>query len=81
MSPSPPGLTSVTHDDVENPATISHQQLSTLAIHADDNLNRTADVSPALHVSTTFRYAANPDELRPARDVDVSGPISSSYQL
>lgn len=44
---------------------------STLAVHADDILNRTQDVAPPLHVSTTFRYASNPDELVSARDLQV----------
>ncbi|KAF2755481.1 PLP-dependent transferase [Pseudovirgaria hyperparasitica] len=39
--------------------------LSTLALHADDILNSTTDVAPALHVSTTFRYPENPDDLVP----------------
>ena len=45
-------------------------------MHADDDLNRTTDVSPALHVSTTFRYASNPADLKPASDLAVS-PLSS----
>ena len=44
---------------------------STRAIHADDILNSSTDVAPALHVSTTFRYASNPDELLAASDVTV----------
>lgn len=44
---------------------------ATLAIHADDRLNaHTADVAPALHVSTTFRYSNNPTDLVPAADED-----------
>ena len=46
-------------------------QASTIAIHADDILNRDSDVAPAFHVSSTFRYASNPAELVPARDVKV----------
>jgi cystathionine gamma-synthase len=39
---------------------------STLAIHADDHLNtRLADVAPPIHVSTTYRYAADPGLLSP----------------
>jgi len=51
----------------------NHHQ-STLAIHADDDLNRTTDVSPALHVSTTFRYGSNPDDLITAAEL-VVGPL------
>ena len=43
----------------------------TLAIHADDYLNRVPDVAPPLHVATTFRYADDPDKLVPARELDV----------
>lgn len=51
---------------------------STLAVHADDAVNSTTDVAPAMHVSTTFRYSSNPDELRPTNDDDVSIlPINS----
>ncbi|KAK5005547.1 hypothetical protein LTR28_007584 [Elasticomyces elasticus] len=38
---------------------------STLAMHADDSINDSTDVAPALHVSTTFRYPDDPDALRP----------------
>jgi len=41
---------------------------STLAIHADDRLNQATDVAPALHVSTTFRYSSDPDQLVPVGD-------------
>lgn len=39
--------------------------LSSLAIHADDSLNSGTDVAPPLHVSTTYRYSHNPDDLQP----------------
>ncbi|KAL9102346.1 MAG: hypothetical protein Q9163_002496 [Psora crenata] len=42
---------------------------STLAVHADDILNEGSDVAPAFHVSSTFRYATNPNELVTARDL------------
>lgn len=38
---------------------------STRALHADDVLNVVTDVAPPLHLSTTFRYSDNPDELVP----------------
>lgn len=47
---------------------------STLGVHADDALNSTTDVAPALHVSTTFRYASDPDKLVPIHDTDVQKP-------
>ena len=50
---------------------------STLAIHADDILNKGSDVAPALHVSSTFRYASDPNDLVPARDLKVCVPAAS----
>lgn len=54
--------------------------LATLTVHGDDDVNKipsalqqeVSDVAPALHVSTTFRYSRNPDELVEAKDCDVS---------
>ena len=45
---------------------------ATLAIHADDHLNSYADVAPALHISTTFRYENDPEKLHPVADEEVS---------
>ncbi|KAH1513120.1 hypothetical protein KXX06_005143, partial [Aspergillus fumigatus] len=42
---------------------------STRSLHADDELNVVTDVAPPLHVSTTFRYSDNPDELVPLTDL------------
>ena len=48
---------------------------ATQAIHADDHLNIIEDVAPPLHVATTFRYASNPDHLRPTTEAnDVTLP-------
>ncbi|KAJ9105567.1 hypothetical protein QFC19_003549 [Naganishia cerealis] len=62
-------------------------KLATLTIHADDAVNtlpasggrEVADVAPALHVSTTFRYPRNPDELVEAKDVDLETLESHVY--
>jgi len=45
---------------------------STQAVHADDIHSSSADVAPAMHVSTTFTYSKNPDELIPFWERDVS---------
>ncbi|KAI9876796.1 MAG: hypothetical protein M1830_005697 [Pleopsidium flavum] len=50
---------------------ISTLSPATQAIHADDHLNRAEDVAPAMHVSTTFRYASKPEDLVPAKDLDI----------
>jgi hypothetical protein len=45
---------------------------ATLSLHADDFLNTANDVSPAIHISTTYRYTRNLEELRPIQEEDVS---------
>lgn len=43
---------------------------STLTIHADDCLNvNLPDVTPSLHLSTTFRYTSTVSDLIPAKDL------------
>jgi hypothetical protein len=49
--------------------------LSSQCIHADDFLNDTQDVAPAVHVSTTFRYNRNPESLVPIARRDVRSPM------
>ncbi|KAL2173349.1 pyridoxal phosphate-dependent transferase [Thermothelomyces heterothallicus CBS 202.75] len=44
--------------------------LASRSIHADDYTNTHVAVAPPMHVSTTFRYPRNPDELVPWSDVD-----------
>ena len=60
--------------------------LSTLSIHADDPINSGTDVAPALHTSTTFRYASDPARLQPADDLDIpdrepGGPVASDAHI
>lgn len=65
----------------------ANQSISTLSVHADDKLNdlppslsqRVQDVAPALHVSTTYRFASNPDDLVEAKDADVSSDRNTAY--
>lgn len=51
---------------------------ATRALHADEHLNHYTDVTPAMHVSTTFRYSNKPEELEPVSDADVG---SHDWQL
>lgn len=44
---------------------------ATRALHADEHLNQYLDVSPAMHVSTTFRYSNEPAKLEPLSDAHV----------
>lgn len=41
---------------------------ATQALHADDPLNRVTDVAPPIHLSTTFRYPNEPENLIPSED-------------
>jgi hypothetical protein len=36
---------------------------ATVAIHADDVLNQLTDVAPPIHLSTTYRFPPNPEDL------------------
>lgn len=45
--------------------------LSSRSIHADDYINTHRAVAPPMHVSTTFRYSRNPDEMVPWKNTDV----------
>ncbi|EOD48628.1 putative cystathionine gamma-synthase protein [Neofusicoccum parvum UCRNP2] len=53
--------------------------LSTLGIHGDDWLAKSADIAPPLHVSTTFRYSSNPDELGTAEHDAPSVDVPPVY--
>ncbi|KAF6226350.1 hypothetical protein HO133_009216 [Letharia lupina] len=75
-SAAPMGINAVSHSEPPHSTQTLHHP-STLAIHADDQLNRSTDVSPALHVSTTFRYASNPDDLVPAKDLKGPQPLDA----
>lgn len=50
-------------DAVALASRLQHLSLSAQAIHADDFLNSHAAVAPPMHVSTTFRYSRNPEDL------------------
>ncbi|KAI0136424.1 Cys/Met metabolism PLP-dependent enzyme-domain-containing protein [Xylariales sp. AK1849] len=62
----------------QSPATrLQHLSLSTQTIHADDFLNSHQDVAPPMHVSTTFRYSRNPDELKQWANENPNNPHDS----
>jgi hypothetical protein len=46
--------------------------LSSRGVHADDGIAAHRAVAPAMHVSTTFRYSDNPDELTFWNNANVS---------
>ncbi|SPN97201.1 related to putative cystathionine beta-lyase [Cephalotrichum gorgonifer] len=51
--------------------------LASRSIHADDNVSAHRAVAPAMHVSTTFRYSDNPDDLGYMNNQDPSAPKDS----
>jgi cystathionine gamma-synthase len=48
----------------ETPGAGRTLSLATRSVHADDLLAAQTDVAPAMHVSTTFRYSDDPDQLK-----------------
>ncbi|KAI0889822.1 PLP-dependent transferase [Annulohypoxylon maeteangense] len=56
---------------------LHHLSLSAQSIHADDFLNSHQAVAPPMHVSTTFRYSNNPDELKLWVNVNPANPHDS----
>ncbi|AEO65431.1 uncharacterized protein THITE_2112405 [Thermothielavioides terrestris NRRL 8126] len=52
--------------------------LASRSVHADDYTNTHPAVAPPMHVSTTFRYADNPEELVPWSDF-TPPPAETSY--
>ncbi|KAB5530480.1 pyridoxal phosphate-dependent transferase [Coniochaeta sp. 2T2.1] len=51
--------------------------IASLSVHADDYINSHRAVAPPLHTSTTFRYAADPDDLVPWDNLDPNAPHDS----
>ncbi|KAG5931075.1 hypothetical protein E4U53_001961, partial [Claviceps sorghi] len=47
---------------------LARLSLSSRTIHADDFISAHRAVAPAMHVSTTFRYSHDPDELHRSGD-------------
>lgn len=74
---------------VEVDTSINHLNLETLspstrAVHADDPLNVVTDVAPPVHVSTTFRYPSDPEQLKPfhqrqANEFEATEHVYSRY--
>ncbi|KAI0538267.1 Cys/Met metabolism PLP-dependent enzyme-domain-containing protein [Xylaria digitata] len=53
---------------------LQHLSLSAQTVHADDFLNSHTAVAPPMHVSTTFRYSRNPDDLSYMNNTSPSRP-------
>ncbi|KAI7191643.1 cystathionine beta-lyase [Hortaea werneckii] len=56
---------------VPQPPGTPRNSIATRSVHADDPINSYTDVAPALHVSSTFRYPHDPDQLHPTDDLDI----------
>ncbi|KAI1780130.1 PLP-dependent transferase [Hypoxylon cercidicola] len=56
---------------------LQHLSLSAQTIHADDFLNSHQSVAPPMHVSTTFRYNDDPDQLRAWENINPNNPYDS----
>ncbi|KAJ2986012.1 hypothetical protein NUW58_g5235 [Xylaria curta] len=57
------GAEPVKQDVATQASRLQHLSLAAQTIHADDYLNAHNGVAPPMHVSTTFRYSRNPDDL------------------
>lgn len=54
--------------------------LASRSVHADDYINNHQAVAPPMHVSTTFRYSRNPDDLVAWENLNVPCPhLSPSH--
>ncbi|TVY47006.1 putative trans-sulfuration enzyme [Lachnellula occidentalis] len=78
MSASVPGLNGNQNGEDHTPDhRLTNLSLSSKTLHADDFLNKTQDVAPALHVSTTYRYDRDPDKLQTLASL---GPDHPAYE-
>lgn len=51
--------------------------LASRSVHADDYINNHQSVAPPMHVSTTFRYNRDPDQLKPWDNINPNAPYDS----
>lgn len=59
--------------------TKSKLSLASRLVHADDGISTHRAVAPAMHVSTTFRYNDDPDQLQPEIYTDASLDIPPKW--
>ncbi|RNJ61214.1 hypothetical protein D7B24_000067 [Verticillium nonalfalfae] len=74
MSNTNPQPTASGHASGAQPKQLS---LATRAIHSDDHISAHRAIAPAMHVSTTFEYSRNPDDLKHWDNTDPSAPLDS----
>ncbi|KAL2759140.1 hypothetical protein ACRALDRAFT_1062184 [Sodiomyces alcalophilus JCM 7366] len=68
---------SVSRLSLGNGKGLDHLALSSRTVHADDHISSHRAIAPALHVSTTFDYSRNPDELTAWDNRDPAAPLDS----
>ncbi|KAK4197045.1 Cys/Met metabolism PLP-dependent enzyme-domain-containing protein [Triangularia verruculosa] len=51
--------------------------MASRSVHADDYINNHQAVAPPMHVSTTFRYNRDPEQLRPWDNINPNAPYDS----
>ncbi|PWI75005.1 cystathionine beta-lyase [Purpureocillium lilacinum] len=51
--------------------------LASRTVHGDDHISAHRAVAPAMHVSTTFRYSDDPDQLLGFDNIDPAAPLDS----
>ncbi|KAI1326193.1 pyridoxal phosphate-dependent transferase [Xylariaceae sp. FL0255] len=66
--------TPVKIDEAAPTSPYENWSLSAKTIHVDDVLNTHSAVAPPMHVSTTFRYSQNPDDLIPDKFQSPDNP-------
>ncbi|KAF3344805.1 Dolichyl pyrophosphate Glc1Man9GlcNAc2 alpha-1,3-glucosyltransferase [Verticillium dahliae VDG2] len=74
MSNKTPQPTASGHTSGAQPKQLS---LATRAIHSDDHISAHRAIAPAMHVSTTFEYSRNPDDLKHWDNTDPAAPLDS----
>ncbi|KJZ76688.1 hypothetical protein HIM_04024 [Hirsutella minnesotensis 3608] len=60
-----------------SPNDVARLSMSSRTVHADDGIAAHRAVAPAMHVSTTFRYADDPSKLMPEDNIDPLAPNDS----
>ncbi|KAI0391122.1 PLP-dependent transferase [Xylariaceae sp. FL0594] len=56
---------------------LQHMSIGAQTVHADDFLNSHPSVAPPMHVSTTFRYSRDPEDLKPGANISSVNPYDS----
>ncbi|ODA78797.1 hypothetical protein RJ55_06181 [Drechmeria coniospora] len=69
--------TAASDDSADDAVALGRLSLSSRTVHADDRIAAHRAVAPAMHVSTTFRYSDDPDQLLGWDNIDPAAPRDS----